>query len=146
MHRFVLLLLALSTVALASEPLTISVPDATGDQVSRKGRISLKVVVTNTASDEPLVFLAIAVERKSADGKFTIFRGDIGCPCDARCKKAPVVLRKSESRNAEWDLLGGRSCNKADAGIYRFAIVARTSDSTSGNVYHGLSKDFAIIE
>jgi hypothetical protein len=145
-NRFVILLVMVSSVACAADSLELSVLGIASEPVSRKSAKSISVVATNRGSDDPVVFAEISVERKGADGKFSWFRVDTECPCNAKCKKELVALKKLESKKAEWDLLGGLHCEKAEPGIYRFAVVARYSDAISGYIYHGVSKEFTIKE
>lgn len=145
-HRLALLFVMISAAALAADPLKLSVLGITGDHISQKSLKGLSVVATNRDSEDPVVFIAISVEKKNGKGTFSSFRVDIECPCVAKCKKALISLKKFESRKAEWDLLGGHHCENAEPGVYRFAVIARYSEAISGYIYHGVSKEFTIKE
>jgi hypothetical protein len=145
MRRLILLALFIATQLFAADAVELTISGVDEAPVSIKNTTAMAVSATNAARAEPAVFVAISVERKGSDGKFTSFRFDIVCPCNAKCKKAPVTLQKTESVHASWNMLSN-DCHKVLPGVYRFAVIDRYSEAISDFVYYGVSKEFIVTE
>ena len=145
MYRITLLLAFIALPLRAADPLGLAVPGVDGNVFATTKASTIEIVATNGESHAPLRFTWISVERRGGDGKFAVFRVDIQCECDAMCKKSPVSLEYGASLRATWDLRSS-DCQNAGQGVYRIAVIDRYSDATSGYVYHGVSKEFTILE
>ncbi len=88
-----LLLLLCSLNLFAKENLSIKVLSIDAKKV--------KLEVVNT-STQKVIFQFISVE-KAEDGKWSIVRGTITCPCQARCAKRVFRPKVNESLYFEWD-------------------------------------------
>src|SRR6185312_17121879 len=148
MYRFALIGFFLVTATLmAADPLKLVTPGVTDGHISKKCG-HMDVIATNAKSDEPLVFAWISVEKKSSDGKFYCVRTDIDCPIGSKCCGNLIHLKKNESINGSWDFRSTDAKGEVETvpGVYRFVVISRYSEAIEGYVYHGVSKEFTILE
>ena len=127
--KFTILLLFVPSLALSEVTLEVN-----------KTSQHIELKVCNTVGKKQVTYWGINIEKKE-DERWKFFRGHIGCPCNAKCKRAPIRLKLNECATHRWDKKGAR-CVTAEKGIYRFVILGE-GDAKAGNIL-GKSREFTI--
>ena len=122
--------------SLAQSEVTINV-----DKISKH----IEFTVCNNDDKRQIVYRGIIVEKKEL-GKWIFIRGNIDCPCGAKCRRVPIELELGECKTHKWDKKKAR-CKTVENGTYRFAVISNRNSNISMNSMNsiiGKSREFKL--
>ena len=101
---------------------------------------AVDVVVSNHTSDE-VSFVMPRIEVRSGEA-WGVFRADVSCACNTKCRYPAFVLKPEQSLTITWDSKSS-VCNAAiENGDYRVVIDGRRMASGKEKSVVGVSNDF----
>lgn len=118
---------------LAQSEVTINV-----DKISKH----IEFTVCNNVEKKQIIYTGITVEKKE-HGKWIFIRGNIDCPCSAKCRRVPIELELGECKTHRWDIKKVR-CETVENGTYRFVIIDNRNSNTNMNNLIGKSREFKL--
>ncbi len=128
-----IMIILLFVPSLAQSEVTINV-----DKINKH----IEFTVCNNVKKRQIVYAGIIAEKKE-HGKWIFIRGNIDCPCSAKCRRVPIELELGECKTHRWDKKKAR-CEAVENGTYRLVIIGNRDSNTNMNNIIGKSLEFKL--
>jgi hypothetical protein len=89
------------------------------------------IPLRNMTNDQEFSYYVVRAEQKDGD-VWKQIRSDIGCPCQAECKKGPTLLASRRTRPIHWDQKDDQ-CAYVKPGTYRLNVKFVAFEQPSGS-------------
>ncbi|MEA3492748.1 MAG: hypothetical protein U9R27_12735 [Campylobacterota bacterium] len=123
----------LSLPLLAKSEITINI-----EKIDRDAEIT----ICNNIENREITYRGVNVEKKEKE-RWRFAKGNIDCPCDAKCRRAVVKLEFEECATHRWDKKMTR-CEVARDGTYRFIVIGDRDTKRNGTNIVAKSSEFKI--
>ena len=100
----------------------------------------IEITVCNNIEKRQIIYRGISVEKKE-DERWRFVKGNVDCPCSAKCRRVPVKLDVDKCKMHRWDKKKTR-CETVEKGTYRF-VIHGSRNANKTNII-GKSREFKV--